>query len=443
MTGTEILLVAAAFAAGFVAAWLWAARKTAEAEAARASQQSAADELRKQIETLRSDADAARKRAEEEQRGRVAAETSLKEAAKNLEEQRKAIEEVRAKMAETFEALSATALKSSSQEFLKLAGMTFEKLKAEASGDLSKKEQAFQNLVEPITKTLSAMQQELVRVDTQVEALAKSSQELRAETGSLVTSLRQPQIKGKWGELTLRRAVELAGMSPHVDFVEQQTLETEDGRLRPDLIVHLPGGTQIVVDAKVPLHAFLEAVTIRTQSEYHAAMDNHARLVRAHIGQLASKAYWNQFERAPKFVVLFLPGESFFSAALEKDHTLIEDAMEKNVILASPTTLIALLRSVAAGWRAEQLAENAAQISELGKELHDRIRVFVEHLGKVGSALDAANKAYNNAVGSLEQRVLPGARKFRELGVQATAEIADVEPTGVAVRQLAASNENL
>lgn len=444
MNGTEVVLIALAFAAGFVLAWLLAGRKIGESDAARASYASAADELRKQIETLRSDADAARKRAEEEQRGRVAAETALKEAAKNLEEQRQAIEEVRAEMSNTFDALASAALKSSTEEFLKLAGVRFDSLKKEATGELSQREQAIQSMVKPLAESLTAIQQELVRVDAQVGALAQSSQELRAETGSLVTSLRQPQIKGKWGELTLRRAVELAGMSPHVDFVEQQSLETEEGRLRPDLIVHLPGGVEIVVDAKVPLHALLSLGAIRTQEEYHAAMDNHARLVREHVARLASKAYWNQFERAPQFVVLFLPGEGFFSAALQKDPTLIEDAIEKNVIPASPTTLIALLRSVAAGWRAEQLAENAAQISELGKDLHDRIRVFVEHLAKVGSALDAANKAYNSAVGSLEQRVLPGARKFRELGVQATAEIEDVEPTGVSVRQLAArSGEDL
>jgi DNA recombination protein RmuC len=448
VTPTQIFLVVLAFAAGGVVAWLVASararaeyeKRIGEADAARASHQSTAEGLRAQVEQAREDLAATQQKADEERSGRVAAETALREAAKNLDEQRKAIEDVRAKMAETFDALAAAALKSSTQEFLKLAGVTFDKLKAEASGDLSKKELAFQNLVEPITKTLSAVQQGLVRVDTQVEALAKSSQELRAETGSLVTSLRQPQIKGKWGELTLRRAVELAGMAPHVDFVEQATIETDEGRpLRPDLVVYLPGGAQIVVDAKVPLHAFLKAVTIRTQEEYHAAMDDHARLVRAHINQLAGKTYWNQFERAPKFVVLFLPGESFFSAALEKDRTLIEDAMERNVILASPTTLIALLRSVAAGWRAEQLAENAARISELGKELHDRVRVFAEHLDKLGSALDTANKAFNNAVGSFEQRVLPGARRFRELGVQGAAEIPAIEPTGVAVRQLAAS----
>jgi DNA recombination protein RmuC len=439
VSGTEIVLMALAFTVGFVAAWLWAARKTAEAEAARASQQSAADELRKQIETLRSDADAARKRAEEEQRGRVAAETSLKEAAKNLEEQRKAIEEVRAEMSNTFDALASAALKSSTEEFLKLAGVRFDSLKKEATGELTQREQAIQSMVKPLAESMAAIQQELVRVDTQVGALAQSSQELRQETGSLVTSLRQPQVKGKWGELTLRRTVELAGMTQHVDFVEQETVQTDEGPLRPDMVVKLVGGRCILVDAKAPLHAYLKIDSIRSQDEYNQILVEHAKLVRNHVNHLAKSNYGGQYAGAIDRVVLFLPGESFFSAAVQKDPDLMADAIEKQIILASPTILIALLLAISYGWRQAELAENAQRISEIGKDLYDRIRVFVEHLAKVGSAIEAANKAYNNAVGSLEQRVLPGARKFRELGVQATAELPDVEPTGVAVRQLAAS----
>jgi len=431
--------MALAFAVGFVAAWLWAGRKIGEAETARASQQSAADELRKQIETLRSDADAARKRAEEEQRGRVAAETSLMEAAKNLEEQRKAIEEVRAEMSNTFDSLASAALKSSTEELLKLAGVRFDSLKKEATGELTQREQAIQSMVKPLAESMAAIQQELVRVDTQVGALAQSSQELRAETGSLVTSLRQPQIKGKWGELTLRRAVELAGMSPHVDFVEQQSLETEEGRLRPDMVVKLVGNRNILVDAKVPLHAYWKIDSNQGQDEYHEVLKEHARLVRNHVNQLAKKNYGGEFADATDFVVLFLPGESFFSAALQKDPEMIADAMEKRVVLASPTTLIALLRAIAYGWRQAELGENAQRISEIGKDLYERIRVFAEHLVHVGKSLDNVNKAFHDAVGSYEHKLLPGARKFRELGVQATAELPDVEPTGVSVRQLASS----
>lgn len=451
MSGTEIVFMALAFAAGFAAAWLWAGRKLSEAQASRASQQSAADELRKQIETLRADADAARQRAEAEQRGRVAAETSLREAAKNLDEQRKAIEEAHERMKDAFSSLASAALKSSNEDFIRLAAESFGKLKAEATGDLSKRQQAIQNLVEPLNKSLDSLQHELTRVEesrqkaygelsTQVEALAKSSQELRAETGSLVTSLRQPQTKGKWGELTLRRAVELAGMTQHVDFVEQESVETEEGRtLRPDMIVKLVGNRSILVDAKVPLHAYWKIDSIRNQDEYHEVLKEHARLVRNHVNNLAKKNYGGEFADATDFVVLFLPGESFFSAALQKDPELIADAMEKRVVLASPTTLIALLRAIAYGWRQAELAENAQRISEIGKDLYERIRVFAELLVKVGKSLDSVNKAYGETVGSFEGRLVPGARKFRELGVQATAELPDVEPTGVSVRQLASS----
>lgn len=439
MTPTQILFIVLAFGAGFAAAWLLASRKTADAEAARASHASAAEELRKQIETLRADAESARKRSEEEQRGRVAAETALNEAAKNLAEQRRAIEDVRAKMAETFEALSHSALKSSTEEFLKLAGVKFDSLKKEATSELSQREQAIQTMVKPLADSLSAIKEELVRVDTQVGALQQSSESLRAETGSLVTSLRQPQIKGKWGELTLRRAVELAGMSMHVDFVEQQSLETEDGRLRPDMVVKLVGNRNILVDAKAPLHAYWKIDSIRNQDEYHEVLKEHARLVRNHVNHLAKKNYGGEFADATDFVVLFLPGESFFSAALQKDPELIADAMERRVVVASPTTLIALLRAIAYGWRQAELAENAQRISEIGKDLYERIRVFAEHLVRLGRSLDNVNRAYHEVVGSFENKLLPGARKFKELGVQATADLPDVEPTSVSVRQLAAT----
>jgi len=246
-------------------------------------------------------------------------------------------------------------------------------------------------------------------------------------TGSLVSSLKQPQVKGRWGELTLRRVVELAGMSPHCDFDEQKSTDTEEGRLRPDLTVHLPGGTQIVVDVKVPLHAFFKAVTAQSDAEYRDAMMQHAGLVREHIRGLASKEYWKQFEPTPEFVVLFVPGESFFSAALEQDRTLIEDAIDKRVVLASPTTLIALLRAVAYGWKQQIVAENAERIKDLGKELYDRLVKFAEHVSEIAKGLERASKAYNSAVASFDSRLIPSARKFREMGI-GSSDVPQIEP---------------
>jgi DNA recombination protein RmuC len=288
-------------------------------------------------------------------------------------------------------------------------------------------EKAVNELRAEVNKIESARQEAYGSLRTEVQLLTTTSKELRQETGSLVSSLKQPQVKGKWGELTLRRAVELAGMSPHCDFVEQQSVDIEDGRLRPDLIVHLPGGTQIVIDAKVPLHAAFAVTNARSDVEYLAAMAQHASLVRDHIRSLSAKEYWKQFEPTPEFVVLFVPGESFFSAALEQDRTLIEAAIEKRVVLASPTTLIALLRAIAYGWKQQLVAENAERIKDLGKELYDRVLKFAEHLSDVAKGLERANKAYNNAVSSFDSRLVPSARKFQEMGVGTTS-VPDLDP---------------
>jgi len=318
-----------------------------------------------------------------------------------------------------------------------LARASFDSLQKEASGDLEQRKVAIGGMVEPLEKAVNELRAEVNKIEsarqeaygglrTEVQQLATTSKELRQETGSLVSSLKQPQVKGKWGELTLRRAVELAGMSPHCDFQEQTSVDTEEGRLRPDMIVHLPGDTQIVIDAKVPLHAFLAADSLRPDAEYRAAMAQHASLVRDHINRLSGKEYWKQFARTPEFVVLFVPGESFFSAALEQDRTLIEDAIEKRVVLASPTTLIALLRAIAYGWKQQHVAENAKKIENLGKELYDRILKFAEHLSDIAKGLERANKAYISAVSSFDSRLVPSVRKFKELGV-GSADVPDLE----------------
>lgn len=443
MTGTEILIAVACFAAGFLLAWVvtraLAGARRLELEKRAASLDGTSSELKKQNESLLQDLRLTQKRLEDEQKLRAAADKDVEAQRSNLAEQRRLLDDAEKRLKEAFQSLAGEALLASSSQFIELAKARFGSLQKEAEGDLEQRKIAIQAMVDPLETALKELRSEVSRVESarqeaygslrsELQLLTTTSKELRQETGSLVSSLKQPQVKGKWGELTLRRAVELAGMSPHCDFLEQQSVDTEEGRLRPDLIVHLPGATQIVIDAKVPLHAFLAAVSARSDSEYRDAMIQHASLVRDHINRLSLKEYWKQFEPTPEFVVLFVPGESFFSAALEEDRTLIEDAIDKRVVLASPTTLIALLRAIAYGWKEQLVTENAERIKDLGKELYDRVVKFAEHLSEIAKGLERANKAYNSAVASFDSRLIPSARKFKEMGAGSGAEIPEIEP---------------
>lgn len=353
--------------------------------------------------------------------------------------QEKLLKEAEARLVEVFKARSAEALESNSKQFLELAKASLEKLHEEAKGDLGEKQKVLEGLVTPIKETLTKYEKAVSELeqkrekafstlDENLRHLGEAQRHLQKETGALVNVLKTPQNRGRWGEIALKRIVEIAGMTEHCDFVLQETVTTDDGRLRPDLTVTLPGDRVVVVDAKVSLAAYLESVEATTDDEQKAALKRHGQQVRAHVNRLASKSYGTEVAGSAEFVVMFLPNEAIFGAAVEQDPTLIEYAMERRVVLATPMTLVAILRTVEHGWRQHRIEENAERVSELGRELYGRLVTMSDHLGKVGSRLGQAVDAYNNTVGSFESRVLVTARRFKEMGSGTAAEIAVVEP---------------
>jgi DNA recombination protein RmuC len=363
------------------------------------------------------------------------------------EERLAAVKDAQGRLSDTFKALSAEALQSSMAHLTELARTQLTAAQMEVKGDLDKRQQAVEQLVAPLKEQLGRVDAQLLKLDqerresrgrleAQLRTLAETGEKLRTETGALVTALRKPNARGQWGQMQLRNVVELAGMLRYCDFDEQPSFVDDGTVLRPDLVVRLPGGKHVVVDAKAPLQGILDAYEARDEEERAQYLQAHARLLRKHVKSLAEKAYWDQLDSAPDFVVMFLPGEYLYGSALEADPALLEDAMAQRVLITTPTTLLALLRAVAYGWQQERVAESAQAISELGRELHGRIVKLSSLLATLGSRLNSTVKAFNETVGSYEHRVIPAAKRFEDHGAVGGRELPAIEQVTVSARSV-------
>lgn len=450
---SSILFFAAGLAVGGLAVYL-AFRQLVQAKAAEAAANSVADAraatVRAQDLTTRlADTEGQLRAKEAELRSLDGQLTALKTERATFDARLEELSRLHERMKDTFGSLAAEALKNTSDSFFQVAKNELESLRSTARRDLDDKEKAFADLIAPIREGLQKYDAKLEqlahdrdesmgRVTNQLQRVELASTELATQTQQLARALRSPAVRGRWGEMQLRRVIEIAGMVEHCDFSVQPLLEGDGIRLRPDVLVKLPGGRAVAIDAKVPLTAYLEAIEEKDDEVRKKKMKQHAQQLRAHSDSLGKKNYWEQLDESPEFVVLFLPSEVFFSTALEQDSQLIDDSFTKNrVIIATPTTLIALLHAVAYGWREESLARSAAEIAELGRELYERLSKFDEHIGDLGDHLEKAMKFYNSAVGTLESRVLVSARRFKDLGVgSSVGELAVLEPIETPVRTL-------
>jgi len=394
-------------------------------------------------------------RAGELERDLVKARADLEHERERAAERLATITDAQERLSASFKALSAEALQSSMAQLSEMAKAQLQAAQTEARGDLNKRQQAVEQLVAPLKEQLGRVDSQLLKLDqerretrgrfeTQLRTLAETGDRLRTETSALVTALRKPNARGQWGQMQLRNVVESAGMLRHCDFAEQHSYAGDESTLRPDMVVNLPGGKQVVVDAKSPLQGLLDAYQARDEAEREQHLRDHARLLRKHVKALADKAYWSRLETTPDMVVMFLPGESLLGPALEADPALLEDAMAQRVLIATPTTLLAMLYSVAYGWQQERVAASAQEISELGRELHGRLVKLSTLLGTLGTRLNRAVSAYNETVGSYEARVLPSARRFADHGaVSEGAEVPELEPVTVSARTVHAAELQL
>lgn len=409
-------------------------RQISEVEGRAKGAEAVVNELRQQVQQRESAINQIRTELDNERQQRVETATRLEEAQKSLEEQKAMIELMKAELTDTFRAHASAALKSSNEDFLKLASEHLGKILAETKGKLGEHKEALDGTIRPLQEMLKRYEEQIQLIEKQrhesfgslaqqIRTLSSMQEQLQKETSNLVTVLRRPKVSGSWGEIGLRRVVELAGMTAYCDFYEQESVSTDTGRLRPDMIVRLPNGREIVVDAKSPVDAYLHAVSASSEEERKRAIASYIAQIRNHMAILSSKAYWDQFKQSPEMVIMYLPGESFFSAALEHDHKLIEDGSTKKVIISTPTTFIALLKAIAYGWQQEQITKSAQEISNLGKELYERFSVVLEHFSKTGLAIRKAVESYNEGVRSMESRLIPSIRKFKELGVSSQKDV--------------------
>ena len=458
-----LLIALAAAAAAFAVAWFWSrSRMAGEPDAVLQAQLAAAREqanrlghqsaeLEREAMQLRSQLmESVQNAAQLEERARQL-QSRLDEERRQGDEKVKLLDDARQALENSFKSLSADALRSNNQSFLDLARASLSEFQQGARGDLEKRQLAIDALVAPVRASLEKVDEKISSLEKsreqaygeirqQFTQMAEVQTQLRDETNNLVKALRQPHVRGRWGEIQLRRVVEMAGMMLHCDFVEQQSADGDDGKLRPDLIVKLPGNRQIVVDSKAPITAYMEAHEATNDEQRKGKILQHAALMRRHLEALSKKSYWEQFPQTPEVVVMFIPGEAFYSAALEADPDLLDSGFGQNVIIASPASLMALLKAASYGWRQESIAENAREISQLGQELHARLAVMAEHLTRLGKGLTMATDSYNSAIASFESRVLVSARKFKELGATSQeAEIIELRAVEGGARRLQAS----